>query len=284
MTARRWTLGIGPIAVLFLGLFVGPLLIFLTVSLRETAGLAQVGNGPTIDNFARLLGDPYYFDLIQNTLKLATYTTILSLIIAYPIAYLIARAKGMWSRALFLFVIASMFTSFIIGALGLKVLLADSGPLNKLLMALKLVSEPIHLANSITAVLLGMINSMMPLTVLSLVPACEAIPEELIEASYGLGASRWQTFWRVIFVLNRVSIASVGLLVFAISTGLFITPLLLGGGKVRVIGMEIRLQILGLLDYPMGATLGVLLLAIVSVLVGVSLFLSRKLAVRGGSL
>lgn len=281
---RRWTLGVVPISVLYGLFFVVPLLLFLTVSLRETAGLAQIGPGPTLENFQRVLGDPYYLSLIWDTLRLALITALASILLAYPIAYVVARGSRVWRQTVFLLVIGSMFTSFIVGALGLRILVADSGPVNTVLQAIGLVGEPLRLANSEFAVVMGMVHSMVPLAVLSLIPACEAIPEEQLQAAYGLGASHWYTFWRVIFAHNRVALASVGLVIFAIASGLFVTPLLLGGGQVRVIGIEIRQQILGLLDYPLGATLATMLLILVSILVGVSLYLSRKFAVRGGSL
>jgi len=248
---------------------------FLWTSFLATAGRAQVG-GFTLSNYTNILTDNYFVELIVSTLQLSAITALGSVFLAYPIAFTLARQRNAWTTALFLIMIAALFTSYILAALGMAVALADSGPLNQALMFLGITREPLHLSNSLFAVAVGMVVGFTPLAVIGLVPACDAVPRVHAEAAHGLGASRWRTFWSVIFPQTRLAVAGVALLNFSIATGAFITPAILGGGRVHVVATEIRQQTLQLLDYPTASTLAVVLILIVLVVVAASLVLTKQ--------
>jgi len=267
-------LGFLPITVLYAVVFIAPLAAFLRASLLRNAGPASFGE-PTLQNFIAIVNDPYDVSLLLTTSALAAVSATLSVALGYPIAYRIGRSSGPWSKVLFRLCIASMFTSAIVAALGFKVLLRDSGAINQLAMDLGLTKEPLPLRDNFFAVALGIVHVQLPLAVLALVPACESLPRSILEAAQGLGATRWQSFWQVSFPMTRSAVVRTTLLLFAVGHGAFATPLLLGGGRVPVISLEIRQKILELLDWPGGAALSVVVMLVVFLVVLITLLVWR---------
>lgn len=283
MSARRWVLAILPGALFYVIFFVLPQVAFLRVSLYEPAGPAQLGDGPTLDVYRTLLEDSFYRNAIIQTLWLSTIVSVVGVLVAYPIAYTIARSPGWAGSALFLLVVASMFMSAIVRALGWRVFLGDSGPFNRVLLDLHIVSAPIQLYGNFLGAVIGMVHVMIPFMVLGLLPVCEAVSGNLIHAAYGLGASKWHAFWSITAPLTRRGVVASALVVFAVTAGAFTTVTLLAGGRVAVMSILIRQQTLQLFNYPVGAALSVLLLVIVFTVVATGAILGSSGSVRSGA-
>lgn len=262
------------IGFLYLVFYLAPVATFLSVSVFESAGLARIGDRVTLENYGTLVSDPYYGEMLLRTLWISFQTAVWALILAFGLAWIIARSKSTLSSGLFLLVIASMFTSFIVGALGLRLLLSPAGPISAVLTGLSLPA--ISLVGTEAGVVTGMVHAVLPLAVIALMPACDSVADDQINAAYGLGASRLRTFAAIVLPRMTHALIGVGLLLFSIATGLFVTPLLLGGGRVGVLAIEIRQQILGLLNYPLGAALAAVLVAIVVIVVASALVFARR--------
>lgn len=280
MTRGRGLAMLVPAALLYVLVFILPQGAFLRVSLYEAGPPGQLAAGPTLENYARLITDPFIHHAILETLQLAFVVTVVTVGLAYPIAFAIARSTSFAGNAFFLVAVASMFTSAIVRALGWRVILSDHGVVNAAFMFLGLTDSPVPLVGNFLGVVIGVVHLQIPFAILALMPSCEAVSGQLIQAAYGLGASRWYAFSRIVLPLTLSGIWAAGLLVFALTAGAFTTPTLLSGGRVALLSILIRQQTLQLFNYPVGATIAVLLLAILlPVLVVASIAGSR--AVRG---
>jgi putative spermidine/putrescine transport system permease protein len=263
-----------PTAIFFVILLVGPFASFVLAGFRTNAGPAALGDW-SLDVYRDVLTDRYYLDLFFTTAFVSAMATIICLVLGFPMAYAIARGGRRWAQVIFFVTIASMFTSFIVASLGLKVLLSNNGVIADVLRAILGDARVPRLANTRLAVVVGMANAFLPFCVLALIPVCETIPRSLLYAARGLGASSLKVFSDVIFPLTSRGIAITAALIFAVQAGSFVTPLLLGGARVRVVAIEVAQLALQLLNYPKASVLATLLV------IGVALFVGLFLALFG---
>ena len=255
--------------------FVASQAVFLRASLYESIGPGQIGGPASIDGFSSALGDPFIRLAIFRTLQLSALTAVIASLIGLPIAYAIARSRR-WGGVLFVLVVASMFSSAVARVLGWRVLLGRTGIINSVLMSIGLIDEPLVLVSNFTGVIIGTVHALMPLAIIGTIPVCESLPRPLLEAAESLGASRWRTFWQVIIPHVRRGVVGMGLVVFAVTAGAFTTPALLGGGRVAVLPILIRTQMVQAFDYASASTLAVILITIVAITVLLTLLLSDR--------
>ncbi len=239
--------------------FAAPLGIILLISLAHRDGMIQWGF--TLDNYLRLLDPLYWTGPFAHSLALAALTTILCLMVGYPVAYSIARRPAPVKNLLVFLVILPFLTNFLVRIYAWFILLRPegwiSGALRELGLDLALLGTPV-------GVLIGLVYGYLPFMVLPLYATMERLDFSLVEAAYDLGASRWQSFWRIIFPLSRPGMIAGAVLVFIPVLGEFITPKLLGGGKVPMFGVLIEEKFLGRVpDWPLGAALAMTLMALV---------------------
>ena len=261
MKARRWRLGVLPLVVFYVLFFLLPQVSFLIVSLYRSVGPGHVGGSPSLANYASVLHDGFFLRAIVNTLELGVTTALASVTLALPIAFVITHIPRL-GRYLFVLVIATMFSSAVAMAIGWQTLLAPSGGINGLLLALHLISEPLPLSANFNSVLIGTVQVSIPIAVLGLVPVFEALSRQQLEVSAGLGASVWTTLRYVIIPQAYRGTLSIALLIFAVMTSAFTTPALLGGGQVALLPLAIRQQLLTTFDYPTAAALATILIVI----------------------
>lgn len=242
-------------AALFLGIFfVFPIGTLLHLSFFDERGVAS------LINYERLITDDVYFKVLLITLKTAGWTTVLALVGAYPVAYLLATVKGATRNSLVVWVLMPLWTSFLVRAFAWMVLLGRHGAINDLLMALGLVDMPLRMIYNFTGVMVGMVHCMLPLCVMTMLPTMENIDANLAKAASTLGARRGETFWRIYFPLSMPGVAASGLLVFITSLGFFITPTLLGGAGDTMIVQLIIFQINQMLNWGFAGSIAVLFL------------------------
>ncbi len=240
-----------------------PLLLFLVVfflyPVAHVLSLSLVPGGQG-SPFRELATTPVYRAVLWRTFHVSVTVTLACLALGYPVAYTVATAPRPWSGLL----LALAITPFWISVLGRSftwlVLLQRNGVVNQILQAVGLVHEPIPLVYNAFGVYVGMIHILLPFMILSLYSVLRGIDGALLRAAASLGASEWQTFRHVYFPLSLPGVAAGVVLLFIMGLGFFITPALLGGGRVTLVTMLIETNIHATLNWPMASALSVVLL------------------------
>ncbi|MDX3808923.1 ABC transporter permease [Bosea thiooxidans] len=282
-SSSLFRLGIVPLAFFFVVFFAYPVLHFLYGSLVVDAG---GGSSLSLRNFTDALHSDSVLRSLSTTLLLSILTGVVSLVIGYLLAFQVVRRHPAIGKIIFVAAIASLFTSTIARALGWRVLLGFEGPLNNALIAIGLISQPLQLINNFTAVAIGMIHIQVPVVMVALIPVIEALPRDFERAAIGLGASRWQTFLKVHLPMTWVNAVPVGLIAVMATAAYFTTPVLLGGGRVNVIAIQIQQASQVLFDFGYAAALSVMLVVMISSVAIVILLLThwrRSVRARGSS-
>jgi spermidine/putrescine transport system permease protein len=269
-----WLLSMPALVVLFLAAL-GPLMIvvwysFLTANdtggvIREWSLDGWRGILLTYDIFEEryALADAH-LTIFWRSVWLSLTTTVLTFIIGFPTAWFIATRPAQ-ERALWLFLITIPFwTNILIRTFAINEVIRNEGIFNSILLWLGVIDAPLQIVYTETAVLIGMTYVYLPLMVLPLYATIERFDMRLLEASYDLYASRWNTLRRVILPIVKPGIVAGSILVFVPSLGAYVTPRILGGGKNMMIGNFIELQFLQGRNWPLGAALSVALLLIVT--------------------
>jgi ABC-type spermidine/putrescine transport system permease subunit I len=269
----KWALGVLPLGIFFAVFFLLPQVYFLRAAFYTTDTFGQISSEPTTETLARAF-DGFYLGALWQTVELCLLTSVLTMLLAYPMAYTIVRSRK-WGGIVFVAVVAAMFSSAVARVLGWQVLLAVNGPINDLIQALGR-DEPLRLTNNLTGVVIGSVHAVLPVAVLGLMPVCEMVREEQSQAAMSLGASPWRSFSRVFLPQTRTGVISVGLLLFAVTAGAFTTPALLGGGRVAVLSVLIYTLASQSLDYSTAAVLSLLLLVVVGLAVLAGLAVGRR--------
>jgi spermidine/putrescine transport system permease protein len=262
---QPWILLSPALTAVALLLFV-PLLFILVYSfwLRTATGADQVGF--YLDNWQEALTDPFYRDILLNTLKIAAITTVICAVMGYPAAYFIARAQG--NKVLLLLLLMLPFwISYIIRTMSWINILGVSGALNSGLMAVGILDEPMQLLYNEASVILGLVHFLLPFMVLNVFVSLEGIDTTLEDAASSLGATRWQGFLEVTLPLSLPGLAAGGLLCFVLAAGTYITPLVLGGTTDAMFANLVFEAIITQLDWPLGSALSLMLLVVLGALV-----------------
>ncbi|MDB5742057.1 MAG: binding-protein-dependent transport system inner rane component [Polaromonas sp.] len=210
-------------------------------------------------------GDTLYLDAYQTSLKYALFTTLLCLVIGYPFAYFLARARPSIRPALLMLVMLPFWTSFLLRVYAWKGILADQGVLNNLLLALGLIQEPLTLLYTDVSMLVGMTYVYCPFMILPLYATLVKMDLRLLEAAHDLGASPWEAFWLVTVPLSRSGIVAGSMLVFIPSVGEFVIPSLLGGAENVMIGRVVWDEMFSSNNWPRAASLSVVMILLILV-------------------
>lgn len=266
---RRLAVLLGPVT-LFLGVFfLGPLAIMVVYSFLEPGLYGGVEWSFYHWNYGRILGwadgeweayDPVYIQIFLRSVRLAATNVLITLLICYPAALWIAGLPPRWRTFLVFMVTLPFFVSLVVRLFCWVLILRPTGFLSSALMGIGVISEPIDIIFSETAVLIGMAYVLLPFMFLPIYANVEKLDRSLLQASSDLGASPAQTFWRVTFPLTLPGIAAGAVLVFIPSLGNFIVPDLLGGAKVVMIGNLVEQQFLSARNWPFGAALSVMIM------------------------
>ncbi len=219
----------------------------------------------TLENFRRA-GDPLYLSIFLDSARIAAVSTFLALLIGYPAAYAIIRAPERWQTSLLFLAILPFWTNYLIRTYAWIVLLNPVGLINNVLIHLGLISEPLAILYNEFAVILGLVYSYTPFVILAIYSSLQRLDPSYAEASRDLGAGAIITFIRITLPLTAAGVAAGAVFVFVLSIGNFVTPDLLGGGKLQMIGNLIYDQFLSARDWPFGATLAGLLIAVMMAL------------------
>jgi spermidine/putrescine transport system permease protein len=249
-------------SVLLLLLFVLlPLCVVAAYSFALRDPYGAVLPGFTLDNYRNLFQSVYLLVFI-NSFKLAAHTTLLCLLVGYPVAYFIAFKAGRAAPALLLLLLIPFWINFLIRISAWVVLLGRGGLINESAMSLGILDAPVGMLGTYGATLVGMVYAFLPLTVFPIYAALTPIDRRLMEAGADLGAGPIETFVRVTLPLSLPGVLAAALFVFVPSMGVFAIPVLLGGGKEIILGNLIVQLFLEFRNIPMGAAVSMLLLAL----------------------
>jgi putative spermidine/putrescine transport system permease protein len=231
--------------------------------LRMSFGeLGAEWTGWTLVNYRALL-EPFYLRILFTTIWLAALSAVLTVVVAFPVALFMVRTRSdLLRRVVLIAVLLPMLVSLLVQSFGWVAILGPDGLLNRTVAPLTGHPRTFSLLFNRTGVLLGLIQTSIPLAVLPLASALRMIDSTLEEAASVLGASRWQTYRDIIVPLSRPGLTAGLILVFGFNVGAFVVPLLLGGIKVTTVAMVIRDQMGPLLNWPLGSALSVVLICL----------------------
>jgi|TARA_R110000772_G_scaffold48088_1_gene109640 putrescine transport system permease protein len=259
-----------------LALFLIPFAIVLKISLSDVAmarppylpqfsweaGLGAFLSQLDFENFTFLTTDDLYWKAYLSSLQIAATSTLLTLLIGYPIAYAMARAPDEWRATLMMLVILPFWTSFLIRVYSWMGILSQEGYLNQLLLGLGVISEPLIILNTKVAVYIGIVYTYIPFMILPIYAALHRLDSSLIEAAEDLGCSRAKAFWLITVPLSRNGIIAGCFLVFIPTLGEFVIPSLLGGSGTLMIGKVLWEEFFNNRDWPVASAVAVVLVLI----------------------
>ena len=273
-----WT--VGPVTIWMIIFFLLPLLLVLGVSFFTRSVFGGIQPPLTLENYVRFF-DPLYFKILWISCVLAFTTTVICLVIGYPFAGIIARAPAKYRNILLLLIIVPFWTNSLIRTYAWIVLLRTEGVINTVLLKLGLIDQPLELLYNETAVLIGLVYTMLPFMILPLYASIEKLDRSLLEAAADLGANSRQIFWRVTLPLTMPGIMAGSLLVFIPSLGLFFIPDLMGGSKTVLIGNLIKNQFLTARDWPFGSASSIILMALTLLFITIYIFITKDKQGKG---
>jgi spermidine/putrescine transport system permease protein len=283
--ARRWlrtalaaAVPVGFVSVL---LFI-PYVLLLVQSFWRLQGGAII-HELTLDNYRRLFGTPLYPNTILFSAGIALRVTVFSLLLAYPLAYLLAFKVKRHRNLMYMAVIIPLWVSYLVRAYAWKIILGQEGILNGLLQSAGLIDQPLtFLLYSRWAVILALTHIYTPFTLMPIYAVLEAIPPALKEASQDLYAGRWQTFWRVVLPLSLPGVIAGSTFAFVLSMGDFLAPQLLGGNDSALMVSNLVWSLFGVAyNWPLGAAVSVVVLALTLFLLSMASRVERAMNYGG---
>ncbi|MFL9957004.1 ABC transporter permease [Paraburkholderia nemoris] len=274
--AAPWLLS-GPALLLFVGLLLVPLLLTLMLSFRVFSDTAGVTSAYTLTNYWEVVSDPYYGTIFLRTAGLAFAVTLLSIVLGVPETIVLARMKRPWQSLCLLIVLGPLLISVVVRTLGWQILLGNNGVLNNLLQWLHITSEPIRLVFTMTGMIIALTHVLVPFMVMSVWATMQKLDPQVEWAGRSLGGSPFAVFRRVVLPQIMPGVLSGSIIVFALSASAFATPALIGGRRLKVVATAAYDEFLGTLNWPLGASIAVLLLiANVAIVMGCSRLAERR--------
>ena len=251
-----------PACLLVLGLLVGPMIVLFRISLNQFSPTQLMIEAFSFDNYVRAAADPYYQEIILTTLGMALLCTALTLVIAFPAAYWLGRLESRWKSLVVIATLFPLLVGNVVRSAGWMALFDREGLINATLRGVHLIGEPLTLMYTPKAVVFGVVAVVLPYMILTIAAVIESIPRDLEDAAANLGASDLKTFWRVILPLSVPGVAAGSILVFVLCMNTYATAVLLGGPRFKMMAPAIFDQFVRGNNWPMGATLAFMLLAV----------------------
>ena len=243
-----------------------PMILFITVflfyPLLRILLLSLFDPNFTLKHYMALFQSSIYIKVLVMTLEISLIVTIRCLLLGYPVAYVISSVKGKWATWLMGMVVLCFWTSILVRTYSWMIILQRTGVINTFLLELGLISKPLGLMYNLFGVTLGMIHVLLPYMVLPLYGVIEGIDRSLPRAAQNLGATPFKAFWKVFVPLSLPGVGAGCILVFVIALGFFITPALLGGGKVIMISNLIDSQVTQLLNWGFASAISLALIVV----------------------
>ncbi len=259
--------------------FILPLITLFAISFYLYTPGVGIKNVFVLDNYRLFLTDSFYRRILFDTLTLGFIVSLLTLILGYPVAYLLMECRSTKVKGLlYLLILAPLLISTVVRTYGWMIILGNKGILNNLLISLSLIDEPIKIMYTFAGVVIGLTEVNLPYMILSLHGVLESIDKSLLEAAESLGARKWKTFFLIVLPLSIPGILTGSVIVFVLCIGAFVTPILLGGPTNKVISMIIYEQALHALNWPFAGANSFILLVLVGILLATynKMLMSRR--------
>lgn len=256
-----------PIALLYMVGLILPYLYLLRMSFNTYDPMLIFRESYVLANYVKVLTDAFYLKIVASTIGLGLSVTLATLILGYPLAWKIVRSPPRLKSILLAVVLSPLLINLVVRTYGWLIILGDKGILNSWVMALGLTSEPLPISDNFWTVVMGLAHVTLPFMVLSLVSVMESLPDQVIEAAENLGASSWRIFRDIIWPLTWPGVGAGSILVFCFSVSAFVTPALLGGGRVSTVSTLIYEQFTFSVNWPLGSALVFILLAMNTVVI-----------------
>jgi putative spermidine/putrescine transport system permease protein len=254
-----------PSLIFLAAFFALPALGLLACSFLTQAPDGTLGLPLTLEHYRHFFGTRLYTHVLLTTLRISLVSTGVAIVFGYPVALVMVRSSPLVNRVLTMIVIAPLIVSVVVRTYGWQLILAHgkTGILNWLLLTTGLAKVPLTLLYSETAVVIGSLHVFFPMMVLPLASALGRIDARIEDAARTLGATSWRIFRRITVPLSLPGLAVGCTLVFSLTAGSFVTPAILGGSGAQMLGMLVDQQILVVYDWPFGAAVATVLVAIV---------------------
>ncbi len=273
---------LAPVRALLIGFFILPVAQLINLSTYAQQPSLQNPSPPhSLAHYANIFGDPFYLQTAANSILLGFWTTLATLVISYPVAFYITRISG-WERTLIsVACLLPPFVNVIVGILGWYILLLPYGVIQQILSSLNLMTGSLQLLRTFPALVAVLTYEHIPFAVLILVSSLQAIPAEKLNAARLLGAGVPRIFLTIVLPLTMPGLVASAILVFSLSASSYLTPILIGGQRIRVLPLAIFSYGTELLNWPLAAALAfILLVLVVAITLSFSLLMNR-LSKRG---
>ena len=273
----RWQYFLVPGLAVTLVLLLASQFMFIKGSFYQDLGLGLTGNEIIFDNYIKFFTDPFYLRSLWLTVKVSLVTTLCTLLLGYPVAYVIARSGPRLAMFMMAAIVISSFISIVIKVFGLMIIFSSNGWINQTLLALGVLDRPFTVIGNISGVVVGLIYFSLGFAVLLLYSGFQTIPRSREEAAQITGAGRARVLWRVVFPLSLPGVIVGALTLFNLNMGAFTSAALLGGGRIFTLPVLIQKTVILDVKYSMAGTIAAVLLISVVLINLLSIVVLRRL-------
>ncbi len=249
-----------PALALVAAVLLAPLVLLFRYSLNRYDRIQFMIETVTLDNYVAFLADRFYQDVLWRTVEVAFISTAITLVMALPVAYHIARAPARWKSALIMLVVFPLFIGNAVRAAGWMAVMGTGGFINSGLLWLGLIGQPVQILYTKSAVVVGIVAVVLPFMILSIQSVIESIDVSVEEAARNLGASPFTTFRRIVLPLAMPGVIAGAILVFILCMNAYATPVLLGGPRFHMMAPKVYEEITENANWPFGAALAFVLM------------------------
>ncbi len=252
---RQTFLGLSAPAILLI-----LIVVFLPIFWLSSLSFISAAGELSTENYARIFNSALYRRTFVVTFQISIAVTVICVLLGYPLCYWLTRLPDRTAGILMVFVLVPFWTSVLVRTYAWLVLLQRNGIINSSLMSVGIIDEPLQLAHNLTGSIIGMVHIMLPFLVLPLYATMRSIDTDLVRAAVSLGSTPRDAFWRVFFPMSLPGLFAGIVLVFILSLGFYVTPALLGGGRVQMLAQRIESTITVYANWGAASALGVVLL------------------------
>ena len=236
------------------------IVVFLPVFWLSSLSFYDASGELSLENYARIFKSDLYLRTFVVTFQISIAVTVICILLGYPLCYWLTRMSDRNAAILMVFVLVPFWTSVLVRTYAWLVLLQRNGIINESMISMGIIDEPLQLAHNLTGSIIGIVHIMLPFLVLPLYATMRSVDTDLVRAAVGLGSSPRGAFWRVFFPMSLPGLFAGIVLVFILSLGFFVTPALLGGGRVQMLAQRIESTITIYSNWGAASALGVVLL------------------------
>lgn len=272
---------LAPATLLMVVVFLAPFALLVLMGLwSQPPGSLNLDTTPTLENYARIFSDDFFLRGLWTTIWLSVLSTALSALVGLPVAYFVVKRAGRARGLIMALLLMPLVSGALLPTLGLVNLLSTLGVVNGVLKMLGLISGSLELLGNTTGIVIGLLQSFLPLMVLPLVTVFDKLPRDYEDAAMSLGAPRWRVWTRVLLPLTAPGLVAGSLLVFCAALTSFVTPQILGQGKVATFATMAYQQASLVLDWPLASALAVVMLVMLAAIGLVAWAAQRALSRR----